>query len=93
MTVTEIRQKRATLVQQMRALVTASEGRAMTDQESAQWDAADLQQGRLGEQLRGLDPEHAPRRTYATDRAGRCYRRRTRGRRSPRARLRRRRRR
>ena len=61
----ELRQERGAIVDQMKALVAKSTGRAMTPEESAQWDALDLAQGRLREQ----DPE-ARGRVYASDPAG-----------------------
>jgi HK97 family phage major capsid protein len=70
MTVLDIRQRRGELVASMRRIVAASDGRAMTAEESRAWDQADLEFGRLSDALGALDPEQAPDRRHVGDRAG-----------------------
>ena len=54
-TATELQQQRSALVDQMKALVAKTEGRAMTGDETQEWDRLDLAQGRLQEQIAALD--------------------------------------
>ena len=42
----------------------------MTADEVRQWDAADLEFGRLSDSLSALDPDHRPERRHVGDRAG-----------------------
>jgi HK97 family phage major capsid protein len=70
MTVLDIRQRRGDLVAIMRHIVTASDGRATTAEESRAWDAANREFDQLSDQLAIRDPEHPPDRRHVGDRAG-----------------------
>ena len=71
MTVIELRlEARGAIIQQMRDLVTRAADRSMTAEESAQWDALDLRQGRLAEQISASDPATPLAGAYVTDADG-----------------------
>jgi HK97 family phage major capsid protein len=67
-TLTELRQERGALVDQMKLLVAKTAGRAMTDDEQREWNSLNGQPGVLGESIAALDPDHAQRRVYVSDR-------------------------